>query len=356
MRSDPDAARDRLAAWVDASKVPGLQYVAVSAADTLLEFAGGWADIRQRRSMSPDTTLMAYSMSKTITAVAVLQLIEGGRLSLDDPVTRFVSQSPYGPAITVRQLLSHTAGIPNPIPLRWVHTQERHDGFDEASALAAVLRRHPRLAGAPGERFRYSNIGYWLLGSIVQQASGTPFEDYVTEHVLGPLGIPVRAMSYTVTDLDRHATGYLEKYSALNLLKGLLIDRTLVGEYAGRWLEIRGHFLNGPAFGGLVGTARAFAVFLMDQLRPRSVLLGQAARALLYQPQQARGGAAIAMTLGWHVREVDGLTAFFKEGGGGGFHCMMRVYPAAGLASVLMTNATGFDVGKALDAVDRHLR
>jgi len=347
-----ERVRPQLAAWLDAWKTPGLQYVAVNADEVVCTFHGGWADIRQQRPMGADTTLMAYSMSKTITAVAVLRLVESGRLSLDDSLARFVPQSPYGAAVTVRHLLSHTSGIPNPIPLRWVHAAERHDGFDEASALGAVLRRHSRLTAEPGARFRYSNIGYWLLGRIVQEVSGTSFEAYVTEHVLARLGIANRGLGYAVPESGRHSTGYLEKYSVLNLVKGLLIDRSLIGEYAGSWLEIRGHFLNGPAFGGLVGTAQAFAAFLQDQLRPRSVLLDPPMRALLYQTQQTRDGRQVPMTLGWHVKTLDGKPVFFKEGGGGGFHCMMRVYPDVGFASVLMVNATGFDVSRALDALD----
>jgi hypothetical protein len=75
-----------------------------------------------------------------------------------------------------------------------------------------------------------------------------------------------------VVDPAYHATGYLEKYSLMNVVKGLLIDRSLIGECSGRWLAIRSHYLNGPAFGGLVGTAKGFGTFLQDQLREQSVL------------------------------------------------------------------------------------
>lgn len=68
----------------------------------------------------------------------------------------------------------------------------------------------------------------------------------------------------------------------MNLAKGFLIDWDLSGDYTGRWLEIRGHYLNGPAFGGLVGTARRFGTFLQDQLRERSVLLNDTTRHLFY--------------------------------------------------------------------------
>ena len=157
---------------------------------------------------------MAYSMSKTITAASVLQLAGEGRIALDGPLNRYVDAQPYGPDVTVRQVLSHTSGIPNPIPLRWVHLAAEHGSFDEAAALDEVLRQHPRLAFAPGAKYAYSNIGYWLLGAVVERASGQRFVAYVNERVLRPLGIASRDLDYVIEDPAAHATGYLEKYLA----------------------------------------------------------------------------------------------------------------------------------------------
>jgi CubicO group peptidase (beta-lactamase class C family) len=291
-------------------------------------------------------------MSKTITAGAALQLVEAGTVGLDDPVARYVDAFPYGTRVSVRQLIAHTSGIPNPIPLRWVHPAARHGTFDENAALAAVLRDHPRLSFEPGTKYAYSNIGYWLLGKVVERASGESFTTYVSEHILRPLAITLQELGYVVADPVHHATGYLEKYSLMNLAKGFLIDRNLIGNYSGGWLEIRSHYLNGPAFGGLVGTASAFGRFLQDQLRARSVLFNDTTRHLFYAPQQTTRGTAVAMTLGWHIGSLNGTRFFYKEGGGGGFHCLMRVYPGNGICTVVMTNATGFDVRRLGDTID----
>jgi CubicO group peptidase (beta-lactamase class C family) len=350
--SGADRARSHLASLVNASKAPGIAYVLVDSTRVRFEFHGGWADIRRRAPVDAATTMMAYSMSKTLTAVAVLQLVESGKVALEDSVDRYVASWPYGPAVTIRQLLSHTAGVPNPIPLRWVHSAARHATFDEDAALAAVLRDHPRLSFRPGSRFAYSNIGYWILGNVVARISGGSFPSYVSEHILRPLGIIPAELGYIVADSARHATGYLEKYSLMNLAKRLLIDRDVIGRYAGRWLEIRSHLPDGPAFGGLIGTARGFGKFLQDQLNEHSKVLDGTTRRLLYTPQQTSLGLPVAMTLGWHIGDRDGSRFFYKEGGGGGFHSMMRVYPASGVATVLMTNAAGFDVRACLRAVD----
>ena len=347
-------AADILSAVIASAKTPGLQYLVVDAARTQFAYDGGWADIGRQVPVTPATTMMAYSMSKTITAAAVLQLVGAGTLGLDDPVARHVD-TPYGPAITIRQLLSHTSGVPNPIPLRWVHLGARHATFDANAALAAVMAAHPQLAFAPGTKYQYSNIGYWLLGLVVERVSGQPFPAYVTAHVLAPLGISAGELGYAIPDPARHATGYLAKYSFMNLAKRLFIDPEFIGDYEGRWLRIESHYLNGPAFGGLVGTARGFGRFLQDQLRPKSVLFDEATRNLFYAPQRTTAGAPVPMTLGWHVADLRGVRFYYKEGGGGGFHDEMRIYPAQGVATIVMTNATGCDVKRCLNTVDREL-
>ncbi len=345
------SARVALDALVRESRTPGIQYLVIDADGTLFEYAGGWADLSSHRPMTVDTTMMAYSMSKTITAAAVLQLVEARKIALDDSIDRYV-ESPYGPQVTVRHLLSHTAGIPNPIPLRWVHTVQDHVDFREDAALAAVLRKHGRLSATPGTKYAYSNIGYWLLGPIVERVSSQSFIEYVRNDVLEPLGMKPEALGYAVVNPSTHATGYLEKFSLVNLIKWFVIDAALIGEYEGPWLQIRAHYANGPAFGGLVGTARGFAAFLQDQLRPHSCLFDVPTHNLFYEPQRTGKGRAIAMTLGWHIGGAGGARFFYKEGGGGGFHSMMRIYPAAGVGTVIMTNATGFDVRRVLDATD----
>jgi len=349
-RPAPDP-RTYLDGLVTRSRTPGLQYLAIGAAGPLFDYYGGWADLRRRIAMTPATTMMAYSMSKTISAAAVLQLVAAGRVGLDDPIERY-HPTPYGAGITLRRLLAHLSGAPNPIPLRWVHPAAQHATFDEHAALAAVLAAHPRLASVPGAHYRYSNIGYWLLGSVVERASGMSFAAYVAAHLLAPLGIAPEELGYAIPDLGRHAHGYLEKYSLMNLAKGLLIERQLIGDYEGRWLRIEPHYLNGPAFGGLVGTARGFGKFLQDQLRPQSALLDPATSALFSEQQRTTSGTPVPMTLGWHIGDRAGTRFHFKEGGGGGFHCEMRVYPQRGLASVVLSNATAFDVKGCLDTLD----
>lgn len=334
-------------------EAPGLQYVAVSPDRVIFEFAEGWADIQAKRRMSSSTTLMAYSMTKPFTSIAILQLVEHKKVRLDDDVDRYLPNTAYhGHGVTVRQLLNHTSGTPNPIPLRWVHLAAEDASFDESAALAKVLQENPDLRFEPGRKHAYSNIGYWLLGKVVEQITGQPYQAYVRENILNPLQISEQEIAFTIPDESHHANGYLKKYSLLNLVKRIVIDPKFIGSYEGNWLRVNNHFLNGPSFGGLIGSARGFSRFLQDQLSINSVLFGKEIKSLIETRQTNSAGQSIPMTLGWHVGESQGITFLYKEGGGGGFHSEMRIYPRHGIATIVMANSTNFNSTRFLNRID----
>jgi CubicO group peptidase (beta-lactamase class C family) len=256
--------RARMDALVAGGAAPGLQYVVVGPASTIFEGASGWADVAGRRPLEPGTTMMVYSMTKTITAVAVLQLVERGALMLDAPVRALVPELPYGDGVTVRHLLAQTSGIPNPIPLRWVHLPEEHAGYDEPAMLARRMAASPALRFAPGKRYAYSNLSYWLLGRAVEKASGVRYEEYVREHVFARLGLSAADAGFVIPARKRHAKGYLPRWSLLNLLAPFLLDRKFRGEREGAWVHVKDNYLDGAAFGGVVASARAIGRFLQD--------------------------------------------------------------------------------------------
>lgn len=309
---------------VERGRVPGIQYAHVDSGGTIRNHSAGWADLIERRPMTSTTALMAYSMSKLVTAEAVAMLDEEGRIHLDDPLAHYLPDQPYGPDITIRQLLEHTSGIPNPMPLRWVHLVAEHQDFNESAALEGILRRHPRLQHQPGTRTLYSNIGYWLLGRLVSEVARQPFVSFVEEALLRPAGIAPSEIGYRFPADGSHAHGYLERYSVLNLLRPLLTDARLTGERQGRWVRIQDHYVNGPAFGGCIGTALGFCKLAWSLMGTNN------------------------HSLGWDR----GKTVVQKEGGGAGFHCMLRLNRENLSASVIMSNATGLNVSSCLDRIE----
>ncbi len=157
---------------INRSDIPGIQYTVMDSDRVIFEYAGGWADIKNKIPIKPSITMMAYSMSKTLTVAAVLLLIERAKVDLDVTVDTYVQNSPYGNSVKVRHLLSQTSGISNPIPLRWVHLVQKHEEFNEDVALALVLKKNPKLSFEPGKKYAYSNISYWLLGKIIETQVG----------------------------------------------------------------------------------------------------------------------------------------------------------------------------------------
>jgi len=330
---------------------PGIQYVVVNKNSTVIKRNIGSSNIDKGISLSLSHTMAAFSMTKTLTAIAVLQLVEKNKISLDDKVSDYI-ENPYNSEITIRHLLSHTSGIPNPIPLKWVHLAKKHDSFDEKSALAIVLHDNPDLDSKPGEKYGYSNIGYWLLGSVIEKVSGETYSDYVTKNIFEILGLTANEIGFLIENQNNHAKGYLKKWSFMNIFGRFFIDGSVLGEYEEGWLRIYNVYLNGPSFGGAVGSAMAFSKILQDLLSEQSLLLKEKTKQLLYSKQQTNSGKSIDMTLGWHIDKLNGVTYYYKEGGGAGFHCEMRIYPDNGFASVIMTNRTSFDSRSILSELD----
>jgi CubicO group peptidase (beta-lactamase class C family) len=335
------------------SNGPGLQYIVVDKGSIIFEHSTGLSDVEQKKPLRLSQTMAAFSMTKTLTAIAVLQLIEHKKINIDDPVLEYFKH-PYNAEITIRQLLNHTSGIPNPIPLKWVHLAENHDIFDEQKALTQVLKENPYSDSLPGTEYKYSNIGYWLLGKVIEKASGKKYVDYVTENIFVLLGLTSDEIGFLIKSMNNHAKGYVKKWSFMNLIGRFLIDGSVFGNDEGGWIHTKNVYLNGPSFGGTVGSARAFSRILQDLLSEKSELLGASVKQMLYSQQKVESGKKIDMTLGWHIGQLNNLTYYYKEGGGAGFSSEMRIYSESGLASVLMTNRTSFNFKKNMSKLDKN--
>jgi len=331
---------------------PGIQYVVVDKNSSIFNSSIGLADINKSVALSASHTMAAFSMTKTLTAIAILQLVERNKINLDDKLSDYI-ENPYDSDISIRQLLSHTAGIPNPIPLKWVHLSKNHNDFDEQAALTETLNENSESDEKAGIKYNYSNIGYWLLGKVIEKVSGNTYTDYVTKNIFEALRLNPNEIGFLISDKSNHAKGYLKKWSFMNFFGRFFIDANVLGEYEGGWLRINDVYLNGPSFGGAIGTATAFSKILQDLLSEHSNLLNEKSKKLLYSQQKINSGKKIDMTLGWHIDKLNGVTYYYKEGGGAGFHCEMRIYPDIGLASVIMANKTSFNSRKHLSELDK---
>jgi D-alanyl-D-alanine carboxypeptidase len=166
--------------------VPGLS-VAVSRGDEIV-FARGYgaADLERNVAARPDHVFRIGSVTKMFTAAAILRLVEEGRLSLDDPISRFIPEfRTGGPVVSVHHLLAHTSGIRNYTSMAEWRTQPDRP-ISHARMLEILAAAPPDFA--PGEGVSYSNSGYYLLGMIVERASGRGYADYLSGEILAAVG------------------------------------------------------------------------------------------------------------------------------------------------------------------------
>jgi CubicO group peptidase (beta-lactamase class C family) len=350
-------ARDYLSQLINEDRIPGIQYVVVDDQSILFELTGGKRDISANLPVTSETTFMASSSTKVLTACAVLQLIERGKVELDSSLSAYYSYHPYGARVTIRHLLNHTSGIPNPLPLKWLHKVENHAAFHEENALEKILQKNAKLAFTPGDKYSYSNISYWLLGKVIEETSGLSYCDYLRRHICAPLGISQGGVNCLITDPFRHARGYQKKYSMLGILLPFMMDKTLLDATEEGWVRLSPVYMNGPAYGGLIGTARGFSQFLQDQLRVEPLLVSSETRRLFFSHQRNSKGQELETALGWHRGQLSGIKYYGKPGGGPGFQSNVRVYPARNIATVWFLNKTGISekaINTSTDSVDRY--
>ena len=146
--------------------------------------ATGYADLSNQQKNSIQTRFQLASLSKVFTATAVMQLAEKGLIQLNDPLVKYLSAFPY-PDITIRQILSHTSGLPD---FNVVYREKSKHALNNSDIMPALIQFGP-LATKPGSEWHYSSMGYALLANLVEKISGQTFPDFVQENICKPAGM-----------------------------------------------------------------------------------------------------------------------------------------------------------------------
>jgi CubicO group peptidase (beta-lactamase class C family) len=346
-----ESAKTNLRHLAPSLRGPGFQYCMVEGRRIRCH-AEGIADLRTGIPVDHRTTFLAFSVTKPFVAVAVMRMVEAGLLALSDSIGRYVDSLPYSPEPDLGQLLGHTAGIPNPLPLDWVHPAEDHAGFDERGFIYGLFRKHSRSASKPGTRFAYSNLGYLLAGLAVEGRTGMGLASHLEASLVPALSLDTNDfLGFSIPDPGRHARGCIGRWSPARLIMPFFssFDRLRDGAY-GRWIQLRPFQVNGTAYGGLVANASGLARFTRALLAPG--LLADSSLARMFPTAGSRGESG-AKALGWFSGSLDGIPYFAHAGGGGGYYCEIRLYPGRGRASVFMSNRTGMTDERLLDRIDR---
>ncbi|MEO8335345.1 MAG: serine hydrolase domain-containing protein [bacterium] len=329
--------------FTDQFKVPGIAYGII--VDGRLAHVGvvGVRDVKTGALVDTSTVFRIASMTKSFTAVAILQLRDEGALSLDDPAERYVPELkglryPTGdsPKLTIRHLLSHSAGFPEDNP--W-GDQQLADTDDE---LSRMIKGGIPFSTSPGTAYEYSNYGFAILGRIVANVSKLPYARYVSERILLPLDMRSTTLEVRHVPAARLAHGYRRQDNA--------------------WLEEKQ--LPDGAFGPMGGVLTTvsdlgkWVAFMLDAWPPRDgAERGPLRRASLREMQQVtrfngttvvRDSASNTLTLsaggygyGLGVRQTCLFPITVAHNGGlPGFGSAMRWLPEYGVGIVAMGNLT----------------
>lgn len=275
----------------------------------------GWADRATRTSVTGATQFRIGSMNKMFTAVAVLQLVEQGKVSLDAPVGTYLTSYPnadIAARVTVRQLLTHSGGTGDIFG----------PDFDAHRGDLKTLNDYVALYGArapeftPGSRFSYSNYGYILLGAIIEAASGGSYYDYVDAHIFKPAAMT--------------QTGYLpEDVAVPNRSAGYV-------RQAGQWVSNAGGLpYRGTSAGGGYSTAGDLVKFAQALQDGRLLSANSFAMAASEQIRTDHGGA---YGFGFEVDDQDGVVRIGHGGGAPGMNGDLRIYPNSGYIVVSLSN------------------
>ena len=303
-------------------KIPGLTVAVVSERQVRWAAGFGTQDVENNVAARPATVYRLGSISKPITAVAVMQLFERGKLDLDAPVQKYCPAFPEKQwPVTTRQVLGHLAGI------RHYKSEEEFNSTRFYAGVAEGLNmfKDEPLLFEPGTKYNYTTHGYSVLGCVVEGASGQKFADFVTENVFRPAAmerirvdsvadiIPNRAQGYRVTD------------------KGVLTNSPL----ADNSYKVPG--------GGFVSTAEDLARFAVALQTGR--LLKPETLEMMFTPQKLKDGKETNYGLGWGVGSRNGQRTIGHSGAQQRVSTFLHTQPDQGLAVVIMSNLEGARLG-----------
>lgn len=307
---------------MDKNNIPGLA-VAITRNDRII-WAKGYGATADEQVMTADTPLAIASLSKSFTALAVMQLIEAGRLNLDTPVVQYLPsfqlQDPRGASITIRHLLHHTSGITDMVYPDMTATPQPASLDDVLLQLKEI-----KLDSDPGTEYHYNNTNYQLLARIVEATSQKSFPEYLREHIFDPLG-----MTSTV---DVSNTIQFRAMSAGTLSQGhYLFFGRAVAAAEPEW------FVEGAS--GMVSTANDMAKWLILQLNKGTYhnvrLLSSEGIEAMHSP----AGPANSYGMGWDNRTTeDGVSQIQHSGILWTYKSEAMLLPNQGLGIVLLFNS-----------------
>lgn len=318
-----------LSAEVQASGAPGLTAAVVRDGEVIYVGAFGVRRLGRSEALTPDHVFHFASVSKPFVATAIVQLMEQGKVGLDDRVTDHL---PYFRLaddryrmITIRQMLNHTAGMVDVEDYEWDSPQ-----YDDGAAERFVREMAADgMLWAPGEGWRYSNKAFDALGDVIAKISGISFEEYVQTHILDPIGMELSSFVYPDIAENLRTTGHV----------GTPARVSEVYPYNRR------HAPSSTLNSSVAQMVNWMLVNLnRGELRGRRILKRES-YDLLWEATIDTGGDASRVGLSWFLSEFQGHRTVGHGGGDAGFRSYILLMPDDGIGVVVASNWSGTDTG-----------
>ena len=317
-----EAIDDLLADYAVAGS-PGVAVMVLEGGQVLHSEGYGLADLAEGRPLTPSTPIRLASLSKALTAMAIVVLADEGSLDYDDAVVEWVPELDRFETITVRHLLNHTSGLPDYYETEALEALgQAGDGqwsVTNADAVA-LYETWGELEFEPGSRYEYSNPGYEVLGLLVERVSGRSFGDFLADEIFEPLGMDTAVVREGPdVAIPGRAVGYRES--------------------AEGWLEDDAHWGN-----GLMGAGGVYASLedlqRWDEALNQGELVSEAAYDEIFTPAVLNDGRESPYGFGWNLEDLDGRAAIHHTGSWVGFRTAIAHYPDDDVTIIVLSNAT----------------
>ncbi len=304
------------------ANVPGLAYALVSGGEVTKSGFVGVLREGEAKTGSDNTVFIIGSVSKSFTALAVMQLVEKGRIKLDTQISQYLPSFVDTPIakVTIRQLLSHTSG------LSLVQGNlSQNDYSMQQDALSKRVERLARIApqSPPGVRWEYSNANYQILGKLIEVMSGRSFAEYLENNILKPVGMN-DSYVHNARANEELATGHRPWFGTRLALSS---NKTGLG--------------SAPQ-GGIVSSARDMARYLSVMMNKQDDILSADGKARMMSPAS---DISPEYGFGWFLNPDDGVV--YHSGSNPGYEALATMIPSENRAAVVLANAnSGFAFGQ----------
>jgi CubicO group peptidase (beta-lactamase class C family) len=259
-----------------------------------------------------ETRFNIGSIGKTFTGVGIMQLVERNKIELDAPVVRYLEDFPYGDAITIHHLLSHTSGMSNYM----AHPDYRSSmsRLRRIGDFLPLIYDQQLVFDTPGDTFSYSNSGIVVLGAVIEKVSGQPYEEYIREHILMPAGMTDTGINFWDEVVANRAMGY---------------SKSLSGEFSAAVFQVP----PASADGGIETTVLDMLRF--DRALYGDRLLNEASKAKMFTPNLNNYGYC------WRISDDGGRRSIGHGGGAPGVSASFMRYPDDHVTIIVLSNYSG---------------